>query len=337
MTIEVEYFDKLDAVAADAAGALDRAAQPSLFARLDWFRLVAHHTPPAGQLCVARARSAAGAAWLFLAVARGRAEALANWYSLRVEAPCAGSAAERRKLLTALAKSLRRKLHRVDLSPLNPDSLLPAAFRAAGWIVRTSAGPTDWDIDVGGENFDSYWNARPGQLRSTARRKAKAAALDIAVHRRFDAATWADYETVYASSWKGEEGSPAMLRALAEQEAAAGTLRLGIAKRDGKPVAAQLWLIEGGVATIHKLAYDEAEKAHSPGTLLSAAMFRSAIDEDRVERIDFGTGDDGYKRDWMERRRDLVAMTAFNPRSARGLAGAARAGAAALVRRRRSR
>src|SRR3989440_2029523 len=55
--------------------------------------------------------------------------------------------------------------------------------------------------------------------------------------------------------------------------------------------------VENGTAWIHKLAYDEAAKALSPGTILSMAMFRAAIDEDRVSRIDYGTGDDAYKRE----------------------------------------
>ena len=29
-------------------------------------------------------------------------------------------------------------------------------------------------------------------------------------------------------------------------------------------------------------------------------MFRHVIDVDGISRIDFGTGNDGYKRDWME-------------------------------------
>ncbi|HYJ82700.1 MAG TPA: GNAT family N-acetyltransferase, partial [Allosphingosinicella sp.] len=78
-------------------------------------------------------------------------------------------------------------------------------------------------------------------------------------------------------------------------------------------------------------------KALSPGTILSMAMFRSAIEEDRVIWIDYGTGDDGYKRDWMEHRAELMRVEAWNPRTVRGLAGAARAGLSALVRRLRSR
>jgi CelD/BcsL family acetyltransferase involved in cellulose biosynthesis len=185
-------------------------------------------------------------------------------------------------------------------------------------------------------DFDAYWATRGSRLRNTAKRKAKAAALEITIHRRFDAAAWADYEHVYQASWKPAEGSPAFLRALAEQEGDAGTLRLGIAKRDGEPIAAQLWLVENRVATIHKLAYADAARELSPGTLLSVEMFRHALDIDRVRRIDFGTGDDGYKADWMARSEPLMMMQAFNPATLVGLAGAARAGASALVRRLRS-
>src|SRR5690349_21185690 len=84
---------------------------------------------------------------------------------------------------------------------------------------------------------------------------ARAAALEISIHRAFDPGAWAAYEAVYRASWKPAEGSPAFLRALAEQEGAAGTVRLGIASKDGAPVAAQFWLVENGVATIHKLAH----------------------------------------------------------------------------------
>ena len=68
MTVNIALFDDLDAVAADAAGALDRAAQPSLFARLAWFRLIARPLPAAGQARrAARAATATRQAWLFLA------------------------------------------------------------------------------------------------------------------------------------------------------------------------------------------------------------------------------------------------------------------------------
>ena len=125
----------------------------------------------------------------------------------------------------------------------------------------------------------------------------------------------------------------AFLRALAEQEGAAGTLRLGIARHQGRPVASQLWLVENGVATIHKLAYAEDAKQLSPGTVLSMAMFRHVLDVDKVEAVDFGLGDDPYKADWMAERRPVYRLEAYNIFTLSGLIGLARAGAAKLVRR----
>jgi hypothetical protein len=326
---EVELFDSLDSVAADAGGALDRP--PSLFDRLAWFRLVTAHCPPPGRLLVARARDGGRSAWLFLAAGGGRGEALRCWYSLRFGLVGDSEGGE------AIAKALRKRLSRLEMAPIEDPRPLAAVFRRAGWGVFLSPATGSWRIGTAGQDFEAYWATRPGKLRNTAKRKAKAAGLAIEIRRAFDEDAWAAYEEVYAASWKPEEGSPAFLRALAEQEGEAGRLRLGVARKDGRPLAAQLWTIEDGTAWIHKLAYREDAKAMSPGTVLSMAMFRAALDEDRVARIDYGTGDDGYKRDWMGERADLWRLEAFNLRSTRGFAGAVRAGLSALVRRARSR
>lgn len=329
MGFEVELFDSLDAAAADSGGALDRRA--SLFDRISWFRLVEAHCPPPGRPLVARARDGDRSAWLFLAEHGGRGAAWRCWYSLRFGLVGDAQGAE------PIARALRKRLHRLEIAPLEHPETLASAFRAAGWAVFLGPATASWRIDTAGQDFEAYWAARPGKLRNTAQRKAKAAGLDIEIHREFYEEGWAAYESVYAASWKPEEGSPAFLRALAEQEGAAGTLRLGIARKDGVPLAAQLWLVEDGTAWIHKLAYREESRSLSPGTVLSMALFRAALDEDRVERIDYGTGDEPYKRDWMGERSTLWRLEAYDPRSPRGLAGALRAGLSALVRRARSR
>ncbi len=330
--VNVELFDDLGQVEHDAVGALDRAAQPCLFSRLSWFRLLQDHVPPRGRLKVARATEGDARAWLFLADGGHEAEAYAAWYSLRVGA--IGDAA----LVPAIAGALRNaKLASLSLSPVENPAPLVDGLREAGWKAEASPATGSWVAHTKGLSFDDYWAARPGQLRSTAKRKAKAAGLEVEIHHEFNADAWDCYEQVYRSSWKPEEGSFPFLRALAEQEGAAGTLRLGIARKDGRPVAVQLWTVENGTAIIHKLAYAEDAKPLSPGTILGMAMFRRAIDEDRVDVIDYGTGDDSYKRDWMDERRQLWRVTAFNPGTLRGLAGAARAVAGRLVGRLRSR
>ena len=184
-------------------------------------------------------------------------------------------------------------------------------------------------------SFADYWASRPASSAAPSSAAPRAAALEIGIHDRFDAAAWADYEAVYRVSWKPEEGSFAFLRALAEQEGAAGTLRLGLAYKDGAPIAAQLWTIENGEATIHKLAYAESAKALSPGTILGEAMFRRAIDTDRVAMIDYGTGDDAYKADWMAERRQLWRLAPSIRARSRPVRRAARAASALAGRWRR--
>ena len=42
-------------------------------------------------------------------------------------------------------------------------------------------------------------------------------------------------------------------------------------------------------------------------------MFQHAIDVDHVDLIDFGTGNDGYKREWMEDVRDRYRLELYWP------------------------
>ncbi len=332
MPCSVEWFDDLDAVATDAAGALDRLAQPSLYDRLSWFRLTHAYIWPNARLAIVRARQQQAAAWLFLIEnGRRRAAPLASWYTLRFAPVLSGEADP--AMMQALYRAVRTRYDRLTLHPLTEVDAI--ALGRAGWQPFTSRVSTNWTIDVTGRDFAAYWETRPAKLRNTVGRRARSHPVRIDLHHHFDPVAWMDYQAVYAASWKPEEGSPAFLRALAEQEGAAGTLRLGVAYNgDGRAVAAQFWLVEGSVATIHKLAHREDAKAGSPGSLLSHAMFKAAIDDDRVTRIDFGLGDEGYKADWVDTPRPVARIDAYHPGSLSGLAGMGREVASRLAHRR---
>lgn len=335
-SVRTALFHDLDAVARDAAGALDRAAQPSLYDRLDWLRLTGEHVLPAAGLVAARAGAGEEGTWLFLRdEGRRRARPFAGWYTLS-HAPVftPGLPFERRAALLRVLAGALRGFDRIDLAPLKEDvaAELREAFGAMSWWAVERTATANWTTPVGGRSFDDYWAARPSKLRNTVRRRGKGGELTTRIFDRYDEAAWAAYEAVYAGSWKPAEGSPAFLRALARIEGAAGTLRLGIAYRGGRPVAGQFWTVENGVAVIHKLAYLEAERARSPGTLLSHAMFAHVIDRDRPDAIDYGNGDEPYKADWMTERRMLRRLTLFNARTVSGVARAAAAGVRALAR-----
>ncbi|SFG27831.1 Acetyltransferase (GNAT) domain-containing protein [Novosphingobium sp. CF614] len=336
--VKIEYHCDLKEVQSDRqlARLLSAECQSAPFDRLAWWQGLGKHCGMAPLLAVARQDEAI--AVLPLAGGGGRYSALSNWYTFRfrpILSPAPGSAA----MLAALARDLAGKAHRLTLGGL-PDedgsaARVEAAFRKAGWLVTRARCDTNHVLPVAGRRYEEYVAARPGKLRTTLKRKT--GKVEIEVLGRFDAAAWDDYEDIYAESWKPEEGSPAFLRAFAEAEGAAGRLRLGIARAAGDPlgraIAAQMWTVEGGTAFIHKLAHREAARPLSPGSVLSAALLRHVIDVDRVDLVDFGTGDDPYKRDWMEQVRPRYRIEMFRPLDVRNWPIFARIGLRRLAAR----
>lgn len=317
-------FDNLEAVERDAGPALDRRSQRSIFDRLEWFRLAARHMPEGAPLVI-KGRRGSAQCWIFLSRRGSSAHALSNWYCLRY-APVTHGCEDAEPPFDELADGLLKAgVSHLFLSPIAEDDPLPMALRRNGWLVRREHTNVSWRIDTRGLAFAGYWGSRPSRLRNTAHRKSKRAALELILLDRFDERAWADLEAVFDASWKQPEGSPTLIREFAQQESNAGSLRLGLAYKNGLAVAAQIWTIENGVATIHKLAYREDAKELSAGTILSMEMFRRALDEEQVEMVDFGVGDDGYKREWMSYCVPLYALSAYYPFRTSGVVGLVRA------------
>ncbi len=311
----VEYHADLKQVQSDAqlCALLGDGVQSAPFDRLAWWQGLTEHCVVEPLLAVARD----GECVAVLPLRRSGAgyEALANWYSFRFR-PIASSPGDAPSLLHAIAESLAGRTRRITLSGISDEDsstqLLSRVFKDAGWTVFSDVCDINHILFLNNRSYADYLSTRPGPLRTTLRRKSGKVVTKI--REQFDTAAWADFEDVYRESWKPAEGSPEFLRSFAEAEGAAGRLRLGIARDEGGVVAAQLWTVEGHTAFIHKLAHREAAKALSPGTVLSAALFEHAIDRDKVQLIDFGTGDDPYKRDWMEQTRPRYRLQMLRPR-----------------------
>jgi hypothetical protein len=318
--VKGEYHHNFLTAQAAAAGVLDREAQLSLFDRLEWLETLHRMALRDRVPFLLRASDGEAELWLPLMQAgRGHYASLANWYNFHWRPVFAGARDEVTKLalLREVAMQAKAQASRLTLSPL-PDedhsaTLIANAFQQAGWSVFREECDENHYLDVKGRSFDAYWEGRPSRLKNTVKRKGKSGAVTIRIEREFKPDSWADYERVYARSWKPHEGNPDFLRRLAEQESVAGALRLGVAYIEGQPVAAQFWTVENGTALIHKLAHDERHMAASPGTLLSAALFQHVIDVDRVDVIDFGTGNDAYKAEWMEAVRPRYRLELFWP------------------------
>ena len=298
------------------------------FARREWFALLEQsgHRP-----VFAVASDGDDTVCLPLAHGARGLEVLTNWYAFTWEPSLTLSAGI--GPLEELAKDLLSRVDRIDLAKL-PDedgsaTLLERGFRQAGWHVLREACDTNHYLAVDGRSFSEYLASRPGPLRTTLKRKAKK--MEVRLSRAFDPADWAAYEAIYRASWKPEEGDPALLRRFAQAESDHGHYRFGMALADGEPVAAQFWTVESRVAYIHKLAHLPAAEALSPGTTLTAALMAEVIDRDQVREVDFGTGNDGYKADWMDAVRPRWRLICLNPRSPRTWPTMARATLRKLV------
>jgi hypothetical protein len=234
-------------------------------------------------------------------------------------------------LIKALAAE-RPRWDTIDLHPLDISSQafhgLINAFRKNGMAVQRYFCFGNWYLNVNGRTFQEYYSTLPSKLRNTLERKSRQ--LENTNRLRIQVFSSSDgldtginaYEKIYHASWKKPEAYaqfiPGLIRTCAEQ----GWLRLGIAYIDEQPAAAQIWIVYNNVASIYKLAYDERFGSLSIGTILTARLMQHVIDVDKVREVDYLTGDDDYKRDWMSDRRERVGLIAFNLRTLRGILAA---------------
>ena len=277
--------------------------------------------------------------------ASGRIGALTNPYTCLYQ-PMAGTPADRHGAdIHAAGRELARLARggMLRLDALDPDwpglAPLVAGARAGGLVALRFDHFGNWHEPVAGRDWRGYLAARPGALRETVRRRLRDAernaALSFAVlsEPMELPAGIAEYEAVYARSWKEAEPYPRFNAVLMHEAAQAGLLRLGVLRLSGQAIAVQLWIVQDGVASVLKLAHDEAHKPLSPGTVMTAWMIRRLIATEQVETIDFGRGDDAYKQLWTSKRRQRIGLVLAAPWHPTGVAALLRHAAGRLRHR----
>lgn len=325
-----------------------RAAERSFFALPLWYHVLARHGTEKAMVPRLYLDDRDSPAVALVCGQRDGARRLTSFstYYSTEHGPIYGSGEPRlTSALEEIAAALMRERpawHALQLAGLDPADpgyeALSAAFRKAGWSVFPYFDSGTWYEATGGLDFARYLAERPTSLRNTYRRRA--AKLDaegkasIAYHENASAldAAIADYETVYRASWKEGEPFPDFAPALIRAAAEIGALRLGIMKIDGIPAAAQLWLHWRGHTTIYKLAHDRRFDDYSVGTVLTMRMMERVLERDRPVEINFGRGDDDYKKLWLTKRRERWGLFIANPRSLTGFALAMRERLAARLR-----
>lgn len=327
----------------------------SFFDLPEWYGLIARHgiLPGTETRVYTHPRAAPAAAILLQSQTGGnrrRLASLTNAHSLEHCVLCSSAPSFEASLAAIVSEIVSERprwdaLQLAELDPLAPSyAALARALRHAGFLVEHSFSSGTWYEETAGLTFVDYLEARPSELRNTWRRKSRKLQKSERVTKRFfcdnrDVETAvADYQTVYAESWKPAELFPDFVPGLIRLAAELGALRLGIYYLGGTPAAAQFWIVWKDRAFICKLAHDRRFDALSLGTILTMEMVERVLAEDRPREISLGRGDDPYKKLWLPRRRERWGITAANPRTLGGLhLGLKRQAAAVYHRLRRDR
>ncbi len=217
------------------------------------------------------------------------------------------------------------------MDPTHPNfDFLESAMNQAGLRPYRFFCFGNWYLPVKGRSFTEYFQGLGSKVRNTVKRR-KRKFLDDG-RGRLEIITGSDgleslaekWEKVYNASWKIPEPFPDFIPGLISTCEAHNWLRLGMAYYDGEPVAAQLWIVNHDRAAIYKLAYNKNFAYLSPGTILTNHLMRHVLDVDKVQEVDYLSGDDAYKKDWMSHRRERWGIVAYNLRTLGGLAGSAK-------------
>jgi hypothetical protein len=353
MTSRVERHRHPNELPADALALLDAAERDNLeFGRAWWANFIDQVCTPADHATLLRLADSAGRTLALLPLLERaswlpgwrRHEALGNYYTT-LYAPIMAPSVTAGDLEPLLAALRGARSVGLCLQPLDTEApaarALRDALRAGGWRLYESVAFGNWFLRVEGD-WEAYLRSRTAGLRSTLKRMDKKFVQDggrYQILRTPDevAQAVAAYGQVYASSWKRPEPYPGFIPGLATACAERGWLRMGVLWLGEQPIAAQLWMVAHGRAAIYKVAYDEAHKAYSPGSLLTGHLMRHVIEVDGVTEVDYLMGDDGYKKQWMGERRERWCIEAYHPRSVGGALTIARKRAGAALRTLRGR
>ena len=226
---------------------------------------------------------------------------------------------DQQQVLTCLVEGLNQlPLKALLLEPVadndNRMNALQQVMETAGYRCEKYFRLYNWIYHVQGQTYKDYMAGRPARLLNTITRKQRKLEREHGYEFRLFTAdevpmAMKDYYAVYNASWKANEQFTGFVNDIVANFSRPGWSRLAILYVKDQPIAAQLWFVLHKNASIFRLAYDEAWKKYSPGSILTSYLMEYVIDVDKVEEIDFLTGNDAYKQDWMSDRRERFALS----------------------------
>ncbi len=326
---------ELDALAPEWDALVDRA-HGSPFVRPGWIRAW-WQAYGKGELRVLRVRRDGRLAGVLPVELRsGRVEAPTN-----LESPDFALAAEDADVAAELARAaLGLGEATVLLSPLEADAEDLPALRAAASELRhrTLERVRERSPYIALEGtFDDYAHARGKLLRDVNRRRRRLAEEGTVEVQLSDGTRGLEDLLeeglkLEGSGWKSAQSTDILSRPEARSlydemtswAAGRGILRLAFLRVDGRAVAFQLGLEEGGAYFFCKGGYDPEYHRFAPGKLLLRDLVERAFGLG-LDTFEFLGADEPWKLEWTETRRERRLFLAFPPTLAGRLAFAAEA------------
>lgn len=253
---------------------------------------------------------------------------LSNYYSPIFDLIFVSEKISRKEAIAALFEGFREEFRRydiVDIFPLYSDAAEDFKSQTMAWHLRPAIYLKSGNWMHSFTDETSFYNGLSHKIKNTIKRKTnklnreKGFSFHYYTEPEELQSGISEYEMIYDKSWKESEPFPSFIRQFVESFGSIKSIRLGSLKIDDVAVAAQIWIINKNEAYIYKLAYDPKFKNYSVGTILTNEMCKKCIQEENVTLIDFLTGDDKFKKDWMLERRNLVGVQWANMTTFRGL------------------
>lgn len=312
----------------DSAGALfSKSANDSVFSSRTWLEGVAGHVTGEDQTLVLACVVSADKVLAILPLVRSTANiwaSLRHRYTPHYRLLLANE--DRAQVLACLARGLNQlPLQALLFEPLiDDDSIideLQRSMESAGFCSERIFRHYNWIYRVQGRSYQAYMAERPARLRNTLARKMRKLerehGYDVRLFKSDEAPrAMSDYYAVYRASWKANEQYTGFMDEIVAGFSGAGWIRLAVLYIKGQPAAAQLWFVHHGRASIFRLSYDEKWKQYSPGSILTSRLMEHVIETDKVSEIDFLTGNEAYKQDWMSERRECFALSCIKAKAA---------------------
>lgn len=329
--------DDFDYIKRYTENSFSRTEKNNLFFSVSWFDLLARHILTSAEklvvLCVFSSDEKELLCYLPLIhggkTSKKSLRSLSNFYTMDYGIIFADhiKPADTPDIISFLFQNFKNAplhWHEFQLEMLNDAALL----QTTRTLFHNSAavpGPHNWVCALDKPDFETYQESLPSRLKNTLKRKTKKlekeGEIDIRVYSTQDNLTKAieDYNIIYAKSWKEAENYPGFIEDMIHLAAQRNYLRLGILYLQDKPVACLLMLLYGKVGMIYKLAYDPEYNNFSPGSILTLDLIHRVMETDGVTYLDYGIGNDGYKKDWMKECYTKTSLIFWNLKTVRGL------------------